>query len=30
MTRALRGRGGICAGVVEGGTIRAHDAIEVG
>ena len=30
MTRALRGRGGICARVVEGGTIRAHDAIEVG
>ena len=29
MTRALRGRGGICARVVEGGTIRARDAIRV-
>lgn len=29
MTRALRGRGGICARVVEGGIIRAQDAIEV-
>ena len=30
MTRALRGRGGICARVVEGGTIRESDTIEVG
>jgi MOSC domain-containing protein YiiM len=29
MRRALRGRGGICARVVEGGMIRARDAIEV-
>ncbi len=29
MTRALRGRGGICARVVEAGRIRARDAIEV-
>ena len=29
MTRALKGRGGICARVVEGGTIRAQDAIGV-
>jgi MOSC domain-containing protein YiiM len=29
MTRALKGRGGICAKVVEGGRIRAQDAIEV-
>jgi len=29
MTRALRGRGGICARVVEAGMIRARDAIEV-
>jgi MOSC domain-containing protein YiiM len=29
MTRALRGRGGICARVVEGGKIRAQDAIVV-
>ncbi|MDP8950935.1 MAG: MOSC domain-containing protein [Actinomycetota bacterium] len=29
MTRALKGRGGICARVVEGGRIRAEDAIEV-
>ncbi len=29
MTRALKGRGGICARVVEAGTIRAHDVIEV-
>ena len=29
MTRALKGRGGICARVVEGGTIRARDAIGV-
>jgi len=29
MTRALRGRGGICARVVEAGKIRARDAIEV-
>ena len=28
MTRALKGRGGICARVVEGGTIRARDAIK--
>jgi MOSC domain-containing protein YiiM len=30
MTRALRGRGGICARVIQGGKIRAQDAIEVG
>lgn len=29
MTRALRGRGGICARVVEAGRIRTGDAIEV-
>ena len=29
MTRALRRRGGICARVVEGGAIRAEDAIEL-
>jgi MOSC domain-containing protein YiiM len=29
MTKALRRRGGICARVVEGGAIRASDAIEV-
>jgi MOSC domain-containing protein YiiM len=29
MTRALKGRGGICARVVEAGKIRAQDAIEV-
>jgi MOSC domain-containing protein YiiM len=29
MTRALKGRGGICARVVEAGRIRAQDAIEV-
>ncbi len=29
MTKALGRRGGICARVVEGGTIRASDAIEV-
>ncbi|MDP9455700.1 MAG: MOSC domain-containing protein [Actinomycetota bacterium] len=29
MTRALRRRGGICARVVQGGAIRAEDAIEV-
>jgi MOSC domain-containing protein YiiM len=29
MTGALKGRGGICARVVEGGVIRARDAIEV-
>ncbi len=29
MTRALKGRGGICARVVEAGTIRAQDVIEV-
>ena len=29
MTRALKGRGGICARVVEAGTIRARDIIEV-
>jgi MOSC domain-containing protein YiiM len=28
MTRALRGRGGICARVVEGGKIRARERIE--
>ena len=29
MTRALKGRGGICARVIEAGVIRARDAIEV-
>ena len=29
MSRALKGRGGICARVVEAGTIRARDAIVV-
>ncbi len=29
MTRALKGRGGICARVVRAGAIRASDAIEV-
>ena len=29
MTKALSRRGGICARIVEGGTIRASDAIEV-
>ena len=29
MTRALKGRGGICARVVRGGRVRAGDAIEV-
>ncbi len=29
MTRALKGRGGICARVVRGGSIRAGDTIEV-
>jgi MOSC domain-containing protein YiiM len=29
MTRALKGRGGICARVVEGGMIRAQDTIVV-
>jgi MOSC domain-containing protein YiiM len=29
MTRALKGRGGVCARVIEGGVIRAQDAIEV-
>ena len=29
MTRALKGRGGICARVVKGGLLRAGDAIEV-
>jgi MOSC domain-containing protein YiiM len=29
MTRALKGRGGICARVVEAGRIRARDAIEL-
>ncbi len=28
MTRALKGRGGICARVIEGGKIRARDTIE--
>ena len=28
MTRALRGRGGICVRVIKGGVIRARDAIE--
>lgn len=29
MTRALKGRGGICARVVEAGTIRTQDTIEL-
>ena len=29
MTRALKGRGGICARVVQAGRIRAHDDIEI-
>lgn len=29
MTRALKGRGGICARVVQAGRIRARDAIEI-
>jgi MOSC domain-containing protein YiiM len=29
MTRALKGRGGICARVVKAGRIRARDAIEI-
>ena len=29
MTRALRGRGGICARVIVGGTIRTQDAIGI-
>jgi MOSC domain-containing protein YiiM len=29
MTRALKGRGGICARIVKAGRIRARDAIEV-
>jgi MOSC domain-containing protein YiiM len=29
MTRALKGRGGICARVVQGGMLRAQDAIEL-
>jgi MOSC domain-containing protein YiiM len=29
MTRALKGRGGICARVIEGGMIRTQDAIEL-
>jgi MOSC domain-containing protein YiiM len=29
MTQALKGRGGICARVVENGTIRVADEIEV-
>src|ERR671917_15336 len=29
MTRALKGRGGICARVIRAGRIRAQDAIEV-
>jgi MOSC domain-containing protein YiiM len=29
MTRALKGRGGICARVIEGGAIRAQDAIVI-
>jgi MOSC domain-containing protein YiiM len=28
MTKALKGRGGICARIVEAGTIRVHDTIE--
>ena len=28
MTRALKGRGGICARVVQPGSIRVEDAIE--
>ena len=29
MTQALRGRGGICARVVESGTVRVHDKVVV-
>ena len=29
MTQALKGRGGICARVIEGGTVRVGDGIEV-
>ena len=29
MTRALKGRGGICARVVEGGPVRVHDNVVV-
>ena len=29
MTRALKGRGGICARVIEGGTVRVGDGVEV-
>jgi MOSC domain-containing protein YiiM len=29
MTRALKGRGGICAGVIENGTVRVGDEVEV-
>ncbi len=29
MTQALKGRGGICARVIENGTVRVGDEIEV-
>jgi MOSC domain-containing protein YiiM len=29
MTQALKGRGGICATVIENGTVRVADEIEV-
>jgi MOSC domain-containing protein YiiM len=29
MTQALKGRGGICASVIENGTLRVGDEIEV-
>ncbi len=29
MTQALKGRGGICASVIENGTVRVGDEIEV-
>jgi MOSC domain-containing protein YiiM len=29
MTQALKGRGGICARVVESGPVRVHDKVEV-
>ncbi|MDQ3792588.1 MAG: MOSC domain-containing protein [Actinomycetota bacterium] len=29
MTQALKGRGGICARVVEGGPVRVHDKVDV-
>ena len=29
MTQALKGRGGVCASVVESGTLRVHDKVDV-